>query len=132
MSVSASALIQGSGHLLLRWSDTSISHEEFVEVVTRQPTKIVVRSVFEVAENTRVYLTGTQYSVDGVARTCQKDANSFLVVIEVEQESSVQTRFDWDPGIIAVESFLTEEQEAEILASLDAGTPGPAVFISGY
>ncbi len=128
MSLSAAVPLGDSGQLLLRWSDSShcASHEEFVDVLSRQFSKIVVRSISEVAENTPVYLTGKQYAANGTAGSCRKDASFFIIAIRIDNESVSQSvGSGWDPGIMSVENFVTEEQEDEILRNLNRGvSPG--------
>jgi hypothetical protein len=128
MSLSSSSSSGDPDQLLLRWSDdmNSSSHEEFVDVLSRQLSKIVVRSAFQVAEDTRVFLAGRQFSANGRADSCEKAASSFILGILIDDESHFQLESDWDPGVLSIDDFLTEEQEAEILANLDTSDPGPS------
>jgi hypothetical protein len=118
--------------LLLRWSDglNTSSHEEFVDVLSRQLSKIFVRSAFQVAEDTPVFLAGRQYTAKGRAGSCQKEASCFILGILIDKESHIQLESDWDPGVLAIDDFLTEEQEDEILANLDS-TDSPGRFPFG-
>jgi hypothetical protein len=128
VSLSTSISSWNFPQLLLRWSDSSdsVSREEFVDVLSRQLSKIVVRSVSAVAENTPVFLAGTQYAANGIARSCRKDASSFVLVILIDKESNIQSGSGRDPGVLAVDDFLTEEEEAEILQNLDVELPSRA------
>jgi hypothetical protein len=130
MSVSASALSEDSDQLLLRWSEgsSSTSREEFVDVLSRQSSRIVVRSQSPIVADTPLYLAGKQYTVSGIARSCRKDAASFILAILIDKESRVQSVNRSDPGVFAIEDFLTEEEEAEILKNLDEDNRASAAF----
>jgi hypothetical protein len=134
MSVSANAPLEDPDQLLLRWSDgsSSFSREEFVDVLVKQPYKVLVRSTSAVAENTPVYLIGKKYSANGVVRSCRKDEKSFVIAIFIDKESHYQPLGELDPGTFAIEDFLTEEQEAAILDNLDDGTPGSGRFTGAH
>jgi hypothetical protein len=129
MSLSASIPSGDSGQLLLRWSDGSsfASREEFVDVLSRQLSGIVVRSSSAIAENTPVCLAGAQYIANGIARSCRKDSNSFILGILIDTESKIHNTSALDPAIFSVDDFLTEEQEAAILENLDCAPSGPAL-----
>jgi hypothetical protein len=128
MSLSSSSSSGDPGQLLLRWSDNlnSSSHEEFVDVLSRQLSKIFVRSACQVAEDTPVFLAGRRYSANGRAGSCQRVASSFILGILIEEESNIQLESDRDPGVLSVDDWLTEEQEAELLANLDTSDPEPS------
>jgi len=132
MSVSTSILLNSS-QVLLRWSDgpNSPCREEVVDLVEAEPRKILTRGALEVTENTQVHLIGNYYIADGVIRSCQKDGTWFLATIAIDENSSVQSCSARDPGIFAVEDFLTEQQEAEILMSLGDDTPRAALSSGG-
>lgn len=116
-----------SGRLLLRWSDFSVnaSREEFVDIISRQASKMVVRSISEVVQNTRVFLVGKQYAASGTTRSCSKGGVSFVLAILIETESYLGSDSGWDPGVVTVEDFLSEEQEARILDDLLLESPVP-------
>lgn len=120
MSFGTAIAVNNPEQVLLRWFEgaNSASREEFVDLVESQAYEVLVRSTLQVSENTQVYLTGKQYTANGVARSCRKDASSFIVTILIEKDSVVQRGHQWDPGVFAVEDFLTEQQEAEILQML--------------
>jgi hypothetical protein len=129
MSLSASIPSGDSGQLLLRWSDgsNSASREEFVDVLSRQLSGIVVRSGSALAENTPVCLAGEQYIANGIARSCRKDFNSFILGILIDSETRIHNSSALDPSIFSIDDFLTEEQETAILENLDGGPSGPAL-----
>jgi hypothetical protein len=126
MSLSSSSSSGDPDQLLLRWSDdsSSPSREEFVDVLSRQLSKIFVRSACQLAEDTPVFLAGRKYSANGRAGSCQKEASSFILGILIDNESHIQLESDWDPGVLVIDDFLTEEQEDAILANLDSSGPG--------
>ena len=59
-----------------------------------------------------------QYTGNGIVHSCRKDDKSFILTIQIDEDSLFRHRSELDPGIFAVEDFLTEQQEAEILTGL--------------
>lgn len=105
-----------TGCFLLCWSESSNSafHEHVVEVISSQATETVIRSPICVREKTAVLLLGTKSS--GIVRSCHKEGNVFILTISAKEEINIfSSGSQRDPGPIAVESFLSEEQEAELL-----------------
>ena len=47
--------------------------------------------------------------------SCRQEDRSFILTIQIDDSSLFRHNSDLDPGIFAVEDFLTEQQEAEIL-----------------
>jgi hypothetical protein len=129
MFLSASISTGNSGQLLLRWSDDSnfAVREEFVDVLSKQLSRITVRSGSAIAQDTPVFLAGTQYTANGIAWSCRKDSNSFILGILIDSESDIHSGSERDPGIFSVEDFITEEEEAAILENLDGGPSGLAL-----
>jgi hypothetical protein len=118
MSVSATtAASECSGQMLLLWSEeaNSISRKEPVEVLETRLEEVVIRSARRVRESTQVYLMGKQYTGNGIVRSCRNNDNSFILTVQINEDSLFARNSELDPGIFAVEDFLTEQQEAEIL-----------------
>ena len=113
---------QGAGQCFLRWSDSPELpiREEPVEVIEVSSSEPVIRSALMISEGTKVFLIGSGYSGNGIVRSCQREGNSFLLTIRINTEY-MQPELPplYDPGLFAVDSFLTEEEEAKILASLN-------------
>jgi hypothetical protein len=121
MSVGAStAALECSGQMLLLWSDepNSASQKELVDLLEARFEEVVIRSARKVRETTQVYLMGEQYTGTGIVRTFRKDDNSFILTIHVDEASPFRHNSELDPGVFAVDDFLTEQQEAEILRDL--------------
>ncbi len=116
---------QGAGQCFLRWSDGPELpvREEPVEVVGVSSSEPLIRSALMVIEETKVFLIGSGYSGNGIVRSCQKEGNSFLLTIGINTESmQPELPTAYDPGLFAIDDFLTEEDEDKILASLNNGS----------
>jgi len=122
MSVSATTIaLEQPGQVLLLWTDPGdfASRREFVDLLETHRDEALVRSARKVRENTQVYLMGKQYTGTGIVRSCRQDDNSFVLAIQIDEGSLFRPNSELDPGIFAVEDFLTEQQEAEILRDLE-------------
>jgi hypothetical protein len=118
MSVSATtAAPECSGQMLLLWCDeaNSASLKEPVDLLEIRLEEVITRSVRKIREGTQVYLMGKQYTGNGIVHSCRKDDKSFILTIQIDEDSLFRHKSELDPGIFAVEDFLTEQQEAEIL-----------------
>ena len=118
MSVCATPIAVGqSGQLLLLWTDSLdfASQRELVDLLETHGDEAVIRSVSAIRENTQVYLMGKQYMGNGMVSSCHQEDSSFILTIQIDDSSLFRHNSDLDPGIFAVEDFLTEQQEAEIL-----------------
>ena len=118
MSVCATPIAVGqSGQLLLLWTDTLdfASRKELVDLLETHGDQAVIRSAATIRENTQVYLMGKQYMGNGMVSSCRQEDSSFILTIQIDDSSLFRYNSDLDPGIFAVEDFLTEQQEAEIL-----------------
>jgi len=112
---------QNAGPIFLRWSDYPELpiREEPVEVIGLDTFQSVIRSNLRINEKTQVYLIGEAYTGNGIVRSCQQEGTGFLLTIAMNVEASLsELRPERDPGVLAVEDFLTEEEEAKILESL--------------
>lgn len=123
MAVGTSISSLGASLVLLRWCDDSEAplHEQLVELLEEHRSEPVVRSALAITELTRVYLIEREYVRSGIVRSCQPEEGSFILTIDIN-DGSVVTRSEHDPGIFAVEDFITEEQEAEILRNVEENT----------
>jgi hypothetical protein len=118
MSVSAMPIaLEHAGQVLLLWTDTRdfASRKEFVDLLETHRDEAVIRSASTIRENTQVYLMGKQYTGNGIVSSCRQDDSSFILTIQIDDNSLFRHSSELDPGIFAVEDFLTEQQEAEIL-----------------
>lgn len=121
LSVINTSQPKNAGSIFLRWSDypeLSI-REEPVEVIGLDTFQSVLRSNLRVNEKTQVRLIGETYTGNGIVRSCQQEGTGFVLTITMSAETSLsELRQELDPGVFAVEEFLTEEEEARILESL--------------
>lgn len=64
---------------------------------------------------------GEKFTRMGTVRSCQKNGSNFVLTICIGGgKATASTASIFDPGVLAVEDFLTEEQEEQILAGLNA------------
>ncbi len=124
MTVGTSISSLRAGLVLLRWCEDPKApvHEELVEWVGEHRSEPMVRSASAITELTRVYLIERQYVRSGIVKSCQPQEGSFILTIDISDVSVLTIPSERDPGIFAVEHFITEEQEAEILRELEENT----------
>jgi len=122
ISAGTSSPSKRSEQALLRWSERGFpSQEVVVQVIETHASEAVIRCGLQLTEKTKVYLMGEKFTRMGTVRSCQKNGSNFVLTICVgggKVTSSTASIFD--PGVLAVEDFLTEEQEEQILAGLNA------------
>ncbi len=87
----------------------------------------VIRSACRVREDTPVQLIGKQYTGEGIVRSCREEGESFILRISMGADIMIPYISERDPGVLAAEDFLTEEQEAKILEDLDRDVPRKAI-----
>ena len=132
MFAGTGSIPNGAEQLLLRWSETpnSQSREELVQIIEADLSEAVLRSALEVSEKTRVYLIGKQYTGNGIVRSCRCEGSSFILTIVIGNENIPRPpRSEIDPGVLAVEEFLTEEQERKILEEFEAEERSRALLL---
>lgn len=118
MSASSCSL-DGPDRLLLRWSEDAFSpsREELVEMVEVRVSEAVICSSLRVLEKTEVFLIG-KYSTDsGVVRSCRPFKGKFILTILINSQTPNPPNVD--PGVLLVDSFMTEDQEQAILDEID-------------
>ena len=117
---------QSSG-IILRWSETPSSPvlELPVEIVNEDDSEPIIRAPLKVGEETPVTLLSRDYMVNGIVRFCRADKNSFLITVSTAgaPEEQLNASFFRDPGALVIDDFLTEEEEAKILQSLQDSPP---------
>lgn len=125
MSATSSFVLPKPDHAVLRWceSPTSPSREETVDILQALPSEALIRSALQLTEKTRVYLIKNGYTRIGIVKSCSEDDGRFLVDITMAPADppSLGDLFPPDPGVLAVDDFLSEEDEERILSDLDAG-----------
>ncbi len=123
MSSSTSSSPESSEQLLLlRWSEAPNrpSREEFVQLIEAHLSQAVIRSALKLTEETKVYLLGQKYKGNGIVRSCRRQGDHFILTIWIGNENPLGApASEIDPGVLAVEDFLTEEQERKILEDFD-------------
>jgi len=119
--------LNGPNQLLLRWSDMpgAPSHEQFVQMIESHSSEAVIRSASKVGEQTEVYLIGRFYTANGIVRSCQEDGSEFIVrIFMLKSVLSPESgpRPPREPGLISVDSWMTEEAENRILEEFEEGS----------
>lgn len=112
--------IARSNYAVLRWFEgpQAQPREELVEVIKDQVSQTIVRSSLRLNRETVVTLIGKNHTEEGVVQCCQSEDTWFLLTL-VGKLPDRDAGFLPDPGVFAVNSFLTEEQEAAILREID-------------
>lgn len=108
--------VNRTGCLILRWSETcdSAFHEHLVEVISSQQAETVIRSPISLQEQTPVILL--EIKANGIVRSCHKEGSGFIVTISAKDEiNRFSSGSQRDPGLVSVDDFLSEAQEAELL-----------------
>jgi hypothetical protein len=116
---------------LLCWSEAPYSpaREEFVQVLENHSQEAVIKSSLEVSEQTKVTLIGKDYTGIGIVKSCREDGKNYILTISMSSDdTATPPLLDRDPGVLTVDSFLTEEQEAKILEDLEDWTACWKVF----
>lgn len=120
VSTSTSSPFKTSDQVLLRWSERNSPRREVIaQVVETHASEAVIRCGLQLTKKTKVYLMGDKFTRTGIVRACRSEGAHFLLTIRAVNEdfhASIASVFD--PGIRAVEDFLTEEQEQKILEAL--------------
>jgi len=121
MSSSGVSFANLSQTVLLRWCDRpgSPSHEQMVEIIQSRHSEAVIRSFLNFDAETEVHLIGKNYSANGIVRSSFLEGPSFVVTITMHDRLSSTDPAPRDPGLFAVENFLTKEAEDRILDEFD-------------
>ncbi|MFL6447414.1 MAG: hypothetical protein ACJ746_06955 [Bryobacteraceae bacterium] len=107
----------------MRWSDSPSAPalELPGEVVDNSNSEPIVRVSLKINEQTAVTLLGKDFMLNGIVRSCRPEKDCYLVTVATDDVSG--QRFEQahfrDPGVLALDDFLTEEEEAKILESLE-------------
>jgi hypothetical protein len=89
------------------------------QVVETHASEAVIRCGLQLSEKTKVYLMGDKFTRTGIVRACRPEGAHFLLTIRaIGNDLPALAGSVFDPGIRAVEDFLTEEQEQKILDAL--------------
>lgn len=117
---STTGLSQNPNQVLLRWSGrTSLRRGVVVQVIETHASVAVIRCDLRLSEKTKVYLMGDKITRTGIVQACRPDGAQFLLTIRATKgDFRLTTASVFDPGIRAVEDFLSEEQERQILEAL--------------
>ena len=112
----------------LRWSAgyNAAYREEIVDFIRSSHSRWTFRCNVLILERTPVYLTGDFYMGNGIIQSCCQEGLSFILNITMTDESTyLPPRQQFDPGLLSVDNFLTEEEEAKILDSLGDNFDAP-------
>lgn len=108
--------------VLLRWiegPDLS-SREEPVHVLQAHLSEAIISSDSKLNEHTEVQLIGQGYREAGVVVSCRADGSRFVITIRITSVPEMEALpYRRDPGVLAVENFITDEEADQILDELD-------------
>lgn len=121
-------------HVVLRWSDaaSAVWREQFAQIVDAGSLEAVLMSTWEIPTDTKVRLIGREYSGEGTVRSCKREGALYRLCISTGAGQQGAESSEFDPGLFAVESFLTEEQEAKILKDLEDDDWDSVNFLSHF
>jgi hypothetical protein len=108
--------------LLLRWFERpgpGFCREQPVEIIEARASQAVLSSSIHFLENTEVCLVAPHGTERGTVQSCHPRGAKFIVTIRFKPTQHLVRSPDRDPGVLAVEEFLTEEQELEILRQIE-------------
>ena len=109
--------------LLLRWFERpgpEFCRELRVEIIEARSSQATVSSSIQMVENTEVSLVARHGVESGTVESCRPDGAKFLVTIRFRPPGRLAFRSgDRDPGVLASDDFLTEEQELAILREVE-------------
>ena len=113
-----SSSLPHSQYALLQWFEGPQSdlREEYVEVIDDRVCQTVIRSSLKLSRETEVTLIGKDYTAEGIVQACESENTWFLLTLAAKLPSRDGNRLD--PGALVVDDFLTEDQEAAILAEI--------------
>lgn len=105
---------------VLRWSEIpgGPAREENVAIVTAHRTEAVVACALPIPEETTVALIGNFHVDSGVVCSCEADGTRFLVTLRIAPHETTMTTA-YDPGILAVDNFISPEAEDAILREIE-------------
>ncbi len=114
-----SCSLDESDQFLLRWSEDgfSRSREEPVQMLETRISEAVICSSLRVIEKTQVFLIGKNCTESGIVSCCRPSGGKFIVTIVMNPQLPEPP--DFDPGVLLLDDFMTEEQEQRILDELD-------------
>lgn len=114
-----SSSLPHSQYVLLRWFEgpQSCPREQYVEVIEDQVCQTIIRSSLELSRETEVTLIGKDYTEQGIVQACQSENSCFLLTLRAKL-SPRNGGSPLEPGALLVDDFLSEEQEAAILAGV--------------
>ena len=109
------------GQAVLRWSEPDGPFCEIpVQLIEAHASKALIRCEQQLSKKTKVYLMGEKITRFGTVRSCRTDRGAFLLTIASSGDDfTCKPASRLDQGVLAVEDFLTEEQEQQILAALN-------------
>ena len=111
----------------VRWYDPvrDIWQEASVEILLTASFEATIRTLFALDLKTSVYINTEIYSGNGIVTSCKPVEKGYQAVIRLDCEEMLSPQLPQiDPGILSVDGFLTEEQEAKILESLSEELEG--------
>jgi hypothetical protein len=111
---------------LLCWSEApnSPSREEFVQVLESHLSEAVIKSSRKVDEKTKVTLIGKDYTGIGIVKSCRSEGKNFIMTIRIDEPGPrTGTTAKLDPGVLIIDDWVSEEEEAKILEDLRDAMP---------
>jgi hypothetical protein len=105
--------------VLLSWSESldSPKKQEIGQIISTRGADAVIRIAVPIVVGTTVLVTGKYYTGNGIVQSYRKELEEFILTLSKSDDISFKGS-DRDPGLVVLDSFLSEEQEAQILKEL--------------
>lgn len=108
--------------VLLRWREgpSQTAREAHAAMLTMRLREAVVSCGLPFDEHTEVQIIAAGYRESGVIHSCHEEAGHFILSIWITSAPLLENSgFRRDPGVFAIEDFITEEEADKLLDELD-------------
>lgn len=113
----------------VRWYDVESAkyQEDPIEILSEENSKATIWTAFGLLQETPVYIKTDSYTGNGIVTSAIPEDKGYRVIIRLDREDMLNPySSEIDPGVFALERFLTEEEENKILESLGDELDGDA------
>ncbi|HEY3937404.1 MAG TPA: hypothetical protein VGL97_08235 [Bryobacteraceae bacterium] len=115
--------------VLLSWSESldSPKKQEIGQIISIRGADAVIRIAVPIVVGTTVLVTGKYYTGNGIVQSYRKEFETFILTLSKSDDIPFKGS-KRDPGMVVVDNFLTEDEEAQILKDLKNETMRAALF----
>lgn len=105
----------------VRWYNPQCAgyQEDSVEIFLESTIEATIWTVNRLVTGSSVYIKTDSYSGNGIVSHSKPEEKGYQVVIRLDCENVLSPQLPpFDPGVLALDGFLTEEEENKIFESL--------------